>query len=119
MTNMTKVQNKYGYGLTKAEMNALRWANDKLHGDLSTSSFFIVREGWKRYAGMGRGTPTVSVRKLLEKGMIYKDEFGGKLVSDRTTGPLEVYRLTERAIHVLAQHGGYKLPDGQTVVMKS
>lgn len=106
------MKNKYGYGITKSEMNALRWANDR---NRDAGSFFIVKEGWTRYIGMGRGAPTKSVQKLFDRGLLYKDEFGGKMISDRTTGPLEVYRFTERVIFVLAKHGGYKLPNGKVV----
>lgn len=110
-------KNPYGHGLTKPQMNALRWANDKIH--LVTGStiggYFIVAPEWKRYIGMGRGTPTSSVRGLLEKDMVYLDKFAGRMVSNGSTGPLEVYRFTERAVIVLAENGGYKLPDGQVV----
>lgn len=111
---MAKAKNPYGYGLTKHHMNALRWANNKCS---SSGGFFVVKEGWKRYIGMGRDAPTVSVRKLLEKDFICYDAFSSRLVSNKSTGPLEVYRFTERAVLFLAEHGGYKLPNGKVIEM--
>ncbi len=106
------MKTKYGYGLTKSHMNALRWANNR---NTATGGFFIVGKGWKRYIGMGRGAPTASVKKLLEKDFVYFEDFGSRLISNKSTGPLEVYRFTERAVLLLAEHGGYKMPDGKIV----
>ena len=106
------MKNKYGYGLTKSHMNALRWANNR---SMTAGGYFIVSKGWKRYIGMGRGTPTASVKKLFERDLVYFDSFGSKMVSNKSTGPLEVYRFTERAVLLLAEHGGYKMPDGKIV----
>ena len=96
-------KNRYGYGLTKRDVDALRWANEAA---LHTTPFFITGPDFSPYKGARKGTPTKRVKRLLEKGMVWRN-CG---LESNLEGGLEVYCFTAEAIHMLAKNGGYKVP---------
>jgi len=100
--------NPYGWYITERELKALQWGRDCTTGE---GEFFIVGPGFSRYPKMPRSTPCAIVRKLLEKGMVFQDEseLTRRLIQRDIPGG-ELYRLTARAVHVLARSAeGYKV----------
>ena len=103
-------KNPFGYGLTKRDIKALHWSREQefKYGSRypSYGGCFLVAPGFERYPGMSRSAPTKTVKRLLDKGMVYRNP---EKESWLYHGNVEVYNLTALAVHIIAETGGYKV----------